>query len=221
MRSRTATFVAIACGLAAAWGVAAQQRELRREIGPLATAVVARSSLARGERVTGDAAGRYFAPRRVPAALLPAGAVRDPLELAGVTLAAELPAGAIVTRSHFASRRPASRAPRGQRRIAVDVRFAGGEAPAVGGRVDVIAAGESGGGFAELVLAGAEVLDVAPGATADATGRLALRVTLRQAARLLAARAGGAQLAVLERPPNEGAAVSPVLERLRGPAAGG
>ncbi len=232
MRGRTAVLVAIACGVVAAWGVATQQRELQREIGPLATAVVARGSHARGDRLTADAAQRDFARRQVPAALVPAGAVRDPLELAGVVLAAELPAGTIVTRSHLASRASAHRAVRGQRRVAVDVQFAGGIAPAVGSRVDVIAAGEAGGGFAELLLAGAEVLDAAPGAqapppdagTGDAAatdGRLILRVTLRQAARLLAARAGGAQLAALERPPSEGTAAPALLERLHGPGVGG
>lgn len=224
--------VAIACGAFAAYGVVTQQRAVRAQVGPQATAVVAIAALEGGVQLGPDEVAQGFALRHVPQALLPVGALRDPLELSGAVLAGPLAAGAIVTQVDLAGADGvAGRLRRGERSVSLPVAFVGGVAPSAGGRLDVIAAGEAGGGFAELVIAGAEALDVredevgaepaAEGADAadSATaplpgGTVTLRVTLRQAARLLAARAGGAKLAVLQRPAGDRRAGGAIIERL-------
>ncbi len=224
---RLMAVVAIVCGAIAAYGVAAQQQEVRARIGPQAVAVVARATIERTARLDAGFVEQSFARRPVPRTLLPDGALNDPLELIGAELVAPLPAGAIVTQSQLvaASGAAAGIGP-GERGVAVPVSFASGTPPVPGARLDVIAAGEAGGGFAELVIAGAETLavrdagvaaesDAAGGASSLPQGVVTLRVTVRQAARLLAARAGGASLTVLARPPGDRRVRGPVVERLR------
>lgn len=225
-RARLAPLAAVACGLAAAWGVNDQQRQVRAQIGPQVAAVVALAPLGRGDRIDGAAAESALGRRMVPRALVPDGALRDPLEAAGAVLAADIPTGAMLTQSQLATHGPGERIARpGERRVTLPVTFVDGAAPRPGDRVDLFAYGEAGGGFAELVIAGARVdlaQDVAQAPEEDAVGAgggpsgiVTMTVTLRQAARLLAARAGGASLGAVIRPPGDVESPGPILERLK------
>lgn len=229
-RMRVAPLMAVAFGLAAAWGVHDQQRQVRAQIGPQSAVVVALAPQRRGDRIDDTTANVAFERRMVPRNLIPDGALRDPLEMAGAVLAADVPAGTMLAQAHLVALGPGERTVRpGERRVTVPVEFVDGASPRPGDRVDVLASGESGGGFAELVLAGASVELAQDGGQAvdpeDAPtgggsgGSVTLTVTLRQAARLLAARAGGATLGVVIRPPGDDESPGPILERLQ--AAGG
>jgi Flp pilus assembly protein CpaB len=208
-----------------------QQRQVRAQIGPQQGVVVATRAFDAGTVIDLDALENGFVVRDAPQSLAPDDAVTDIDELSGATLAGPLPAGAILTRVQLTPESGATfRLRRGERGLVVPVAPVGGGVPTTGARVDVFAAGEAGGGFAELVVAGSEVLAVGevadpagdsgiPDDAAPETGgltvsiSLTLRVSLRQAARIMAAQAGGSRLAVIDRPRGERDA-GPVVERM-------
>lgn len=216
---KLAPLIAICCGVLAAYGVVQQQRSVRAQVGPLERVVVAANGFERGDKLDAALAERGFAVRSVPRSMLPDGPLVDPMQLIGATLAAPLARGAIVTERDVASpSRAEGGLEKGERQLRVPATLAGAADAQAGDRVDVLATGEAGGGFAELLLAGAELIAVDQDDAGADAAQVTLRVTLRQAARLLAARAGGATLALLARAPGDRAVSSPLLERLRGPA---
>lgn len=199
-RAAAALVCALACGIL----VQRQAGEAERAAGPQRPVLVARSEIERGTVFAARPA--QFEQRQIPRSLVPAGAIADPATLAGAELAVVLPAGAIVAQAYLAAAGgPARSLGVGERLIALAVRSNGDEPPVAGARVDVIAAGEQ--GVAELMLEGAEVALVG-----DAE-HVTLRVTLRQAVRLLAARAAGADFVLFERPSRDRRTFGQLIER--------
>lgn len=133
-----------------------------------------------------DSSGQAFArTRSFPAALAPADAISDPVELAGRAALIDLPVGAALAGWMFSgtAERSRFRLRAGERAVSVDValREAGGETRA-GSLVDLFASGIGGDQQTALLLSGAEVLAATPD---EAPGRSEL--TLRLAADQVAA----------------------------------
>lgn len=213
-RALALTVLALVLGVLAASDVAGREAALDRRLGPATVVVVARVDLPAGA-VLGP---RVLAVRRLPARYAPRAAFGRPAQLAGLTAAAPIPAGADVTTALV--RDPA----------AVPVEAAGGAAGVIrpgervaeviargdarlvgpGSRIDLLVTreGADGSGGTTLALEDAEVLAATPASAGEgASGReagaprvaLSLRVTLREAVALAAAQNFAKELRVLVR----------------------
>lgn len=201
--------LALVLGGLAAYNVAGREAELERRVGRLVDVVVARESIAAGERL----AVRSLAIRSVPERFAPAGTTGSPQAFVGRRAAVDVPAesdltAAMIVRDDAAAAGPAVR--RGER-VAEIVALGSPELVIPGSRVDVLVTPEpAGGGAGEAVLALEDVEVIAATAVAaeDASaGKAAagprvaasLRVTLRQAIYLAAAQDFARELRLLPR----------------------
>lgn len=201
--------LALVLGGLAAYNVAGREAELERRVGRLVDVVVARESIAAGERL----AVRSLAIRSVPERFAPAGTTGSPQAFVGRRAAVDVPAesdltAAMIVRDDAAAAGPAVR--RGER-VAEIVALGSPELVIPGSRVDVLVTPEpAGGGAGEAVLALEDVEVIAATAVAaeDAfAGKAAagprvaasLRVTLRQAIYLAAAQDFARELRLLPR----------------------
>lgn len=179
--------------------------------GPLHEVVVATRRLDAGKPLRPAAVAGSLETRRVPARFVPAGALRDPKEALGLTLAVDLPAGSYLLASQLAlprRRRPAHLAI-GTRRHPVQISVSGAEAllavgPARRGtKVDVIVTTEptgAGSGRTYVAATAIPLLDLGPGAEGPGPGGIAaatLALTRRQALRLIAAESTARKLTLL------------------------
>jgi pilus assembly protein CpaB len=195
--------LALACGGLAASQVRGRLREVEARVGPLVPALVARSDLDAGKRLS----RRLLEVRNVPARFVPPDALGAPEEAAGLRLAVPVAAGSYLTTGALAAERDRTRgeaalAP-GER--AVDVAVAGGdslrELTGPGARVDVLVTAR---GRTYLGLQDAELLGMRDGdAGGEASAVATLRVTLRQAVYLTAAQSFAREVRLLVRPPRE------------------
>jgi pilus assembly protein CpaB len=217
--------LAAAFGSLAASDVHRRERALDGALGPTVGIVVTRAPIARGEPFD---PGR-LALRRLPARYAPAGAVRDPSQLAGLRAAVDLTRGADVTATSAqdAAAGTAGATLRAGERAASVVAVGDAEAVTPGAHVDVIVTREDGDRHAgsELALEDVEVLDAGPEAAGDAPVgqdgpprvRATLRVSVRQAVFLAAAQSFAREIRLLVRAPSdrgrggEGTAVGPGL----------
>jgi pilus assembly protein CpaB len=170
-------FLSLALAVAATLALEAHLRKVEARTaaaGPGHDAVVATVAVARGSVLEPDALG----VRRVPETYLPPGAITSLSEAAGRTLAADVAAGEIVTRTRLASGGGpvASLVPPGLVALPVAAAFPPGTLVA-GDRVDVLATYPSR-PFAETVVEGAEVLAVTGTSVSDELGTTAASVML-------------------------------------------
>jgi pilus assembly protein CpaB len=196
--------LALACGGVAASQVGGRLREVEARVGPPARAVVARSDLEAGERLS----RRLLAVRSVPARFLPPDALGSADEAAGLRLAVPVAAGSYLTTGSLAAggdkRGSGAALAPGDR--AVDVAVAGGqslsELAEPGARVDVLVTAR---GRTYLALQDAELLGVRSSNEAEgaATTVATLRVSLREAVYLTAAQSFAREVRLLVRPPRE------------------
>jgi pilus assembly protein CpaB len=213
-RSLVLLSLALACGGLAASRVESRERQIEAAVGRLVPALVTRSDIAAGARLTGP----KLAVRQVPARFVPRDALAAPGEVAGQRLATALPAGSYVTASALDARAGRGQAEpgapiRGGER-STEVAVAGGEGLAgapPGTRVDVLVTTESrsgAGGRTYLALQDVELLGARPadagaagngGAGSHATTVASLRVTLRQAVYLTAAQSFAREIRLLVR----------------------
>jgi Flp pilus assembly protein CpaB len=176
------TFAAIFAALA----VLAALNALSASTGDGVAAVVAARTIAAGAAV----AESDLAVVRVPAAILPDGAITEVALAVGRTAVVSVPARAVLVPSALLD--PDARLPAGQ--VALPVRFGDAAAVAllrVGGRIDVLGAAESGSGYGVVA---ADVRVMAVTATADGgllggtqAPLVLLTVTSAQAAAITAA----------------------------------
>ena len=197
--------LALLLGGLAASDVAGREAKLKRGLGPSVPVVVAAHPLPGGRALrAGD-----LTVRQVPARFAPAGAVADPVELAGLRLAAAVPAGADVSSAAITTTAPADPgAPvRAGERVVDVVAVGSASSIHVGGRVDVLVTRDRGDGAAgrtQLALQDVEVLAAraVPAAAGDRPGehvQATLRVTLREAVYLAAAQSFARELRLLPR----------------------
>lgn len=147
--------------------------------------VVATADLSRGTTLS----GAMLRTMEVPDAYRPPGALSRPGDAAGRTLVADVAAGEAITATRLARGGPlAALVPAGLRAVPIAVPLHAG-ALRPGDRVDVLAAFAVGRGYAETVVAGAEVLRVLAGSEpAAGTVTVLLLVGPDDAERLVQAR---------------------------------
>jgi pilus assembly protein CpaB len=214
---------AICAGLAASI-TGGYARDVRAQIGPLTSVLVARTQIPRGTLLTPAKFSRYLAARYVPARFVPPRSLRLPADAVGLRTLVPIPAGSYLSAAELAS--PAARGGRTQaerlrgRRV-VEVAVAGAAAfqgaLRPGARVDVLITSERGQGGPRtyLALQRIEVADFRPAGeggtpTADTRESLAwLRVTLRQAVLLTAAQNFAHELRLVPRASDENRRYSP------------
>lgn len=228
-RRRAVLALSVACGVLAAVGAQQRLAASAESRGASVGVLVANSTLRRGETLDAPALAGRVAMRQMPAQLLPHGAVRAPDELLGRTPAVEIPAGAVLSSAFFQSLEGGVGAlRRGERAVSIVARV-GSDSVEAGVRVDVIASSNTRGGSAALLVEGAEVLEStadvvgdSPDAEGDALGgatQVQLRVSLRQAALLLAASNESTRLTLLLRPETDKTpvgSISVAVDRLFG-----
>jgi pilus assembly protein CpaB len=200
--------LALASGWIAASDVRSRERRARAGLGSFATALVARSDLKAGKRVTAPDLGL----RRVPARFLPPDALGATADALGLRAAVRIPRGAYVTASALASpsgsqdAAGAGLAP-GERALDVTVSNTGAaELGGPGARVDVlVTTGRDGAaGRTSLALQDVQLLGVRAGSGQESDQLLAtLRVTVRQAVYLTAAQNFAQEVRLLPRPAGE------------------
>lgn len=206
-RRRAAITLALAllCGWIAASDVRSKERRLQAGVGQLAPALVARSDLRAGERVS----GADLELRRLPVRFLPPDALRSTADAIGLRVAVPIPRAAYVTASALAtpsgSQDPAATAlAPGERALDVTVSNTGvDELGGPGARVDVlVTTGKDGGpGRTTLALQDVQLLGARQGTGQDSDKLIAtLRVTVRQAVYLTAAQNFAQEVRLLPRP---------------------
>jgi pilus assembly protein CpaB len=198
---------AAACAGLAASSVSGYTNEVRAQVGPVVSVVVARADVAGGTRITPDVAGRSLQQRRVPVRFVPSQAVGSISEAIGSRLAQSLHRGDYLSRNAFA---PAAgkrtEGDEGGRLVEVSVAGAGSLADALepGVHVDVLITTERGGGPGRtyLALQDAELVAFSGGGSGSETGKAnaTLRVSLRQAVLLTAAQNFARELRLVPRP---------------------
>jgi pilus assembly protein CpaB len=143
--------------------------------GPGGPVVVAASDLDRGTVLQPG----MVKVEDVPARFQPPGALADPAQVAGRTLAAEVAAGEAITATRLAppGGPVASLVPDGLRAVPVAVFLPPGTV-VPGDRVDVLATFATGQPYTETVVSGAEVLRVTAGAAPDDLGAAATLLLL-------------------------------------------
>jgi pilus assembly protein CpaB len=201
---------AAACAGVAASSVSRYTNQVRAQIGPTVSVVVARADLARGTAVTPDLARRALEERRVPVRFAPPQASTSLSEVIGHRLGEALRRGDYVGRASFggAAAQP-SPADEGGRLIELSVAGTGSLADVLepGARVDVLITtdGGSGGARTYLALQDAELVAFSGGGVADgAKASATLRVSLRQAVLLTAAQNFAREVRLVPRPPGDG-----------------
>ena len=184
--------LALVLGVLAASDVGRREAALARELAPLVDVVVATADLPAGKPVP---AARLDV-RRLPARWAPVGAAGSVGEVAGATLAVDVPAGGYVTAADLAAPEPAAGAGVRPGERAVEVVAAGSpELVVPGARVDVLVTRDGAG--TRLALQDVEVLAAAAAPQADGAAAAGahvaatLRTTARQAVYLTAAQATG------------------------------
>lgn len=196
--------LALVCGWVAASDVRSRERRLRSGLGPLATAVVARTDVKAGAPI----AAHDLELRSVPARFLPPDALGAASDAVGLRAAVPLPRGAYVTASALGAARgdgssDAGLAP-GERALDVTVSNTGAaELGGPGARVDVlVTTGKDGAaGRTTLALEDVQLLAVRQGAGQEPDKLVAtLRVTVRQAVYLTAAQNFAQEVRLLPRP---------------------
>jgi pilus assembly protein CpaB len=196
--------LALVSGWIAASDVRSREHKISAGLGPVATALVARSDIKAGKAVrAGD-----LALRTTPARFLPPDALRSSGDAFGLRAAVDIPRGSYVTASSLASpsgsdEDAASLAP-GERALDVTVsNTSTAELGGAGARVDVlVTTGRDGSaGRTKLALQDVQLLAMRPGAGQDSDKLVAtLRVTVRQAVYLTAAQNFAQEVRLLPRP---------------------
>jgi len=196
--------LSLVCGWIAASDIRSREHRLSAGLGGYVTALVARTDVKAGRRVT----GAELEPRRVPARFLPPDALRSSGDAIGLRAAVAIPRGAYVTASALAApdgveEGAAALAP-GER--ALDVTVSNGGAAELGGpgaRVDVlVTTGRDGSrGRTRLALQDVPLLGVRQGSGQDSDKLVAtLRLSVRQAVYLTAAQNFAQEVRLLPRP---------------------
>ena len=197
--------VALVSGWLAASDVRSRERRARAGLGPLTTALVARTDLKAGRRLVGPDVDL----RRVPVRFLPPDALRSAADALGLRAAVAIPRGAYVTASALASPSDsedasATRLAPGERALEVIVSNTGtDELGGTGARVDVLVttAKDGGKGRTRLALEDVQLLGVRPGPGQESDHLVAtLRLTVRQAVYLTAAQNFAQEVRLLPRP---------------------
>lgn len=225
--------LALACGSLAASDVRARLDRAEERVGPAVPVLVAGEDLPAGARLE-EAAGA-LSVRSVPARYVPADALADPAEAAGLRLAAPLRRGAYVTTGVVepGEEDPALGSPLrpGERALEVSVAGLGGAAGATpGARVDVIVTTEpraGGAGRTYVALEDVELLELRAGGSEGEDGAAAdppgaggagaggpaatLRLTSRQAVFLTAAQAFAREIRLVVRPPRDRRRTGPLV----------
>lgn len=219
-RSRSLALLGIAavCAGLASSMVGGYARDVRAQVGPLASVLVARTQIPRGRTLTPANISRYLALRRIPARFIPPRALRFPADAVGLRSLVPIAAGSYLSAAELASptgRDDASQPNRLHGRRVVEVTIAGAaafqSALRPGARVDVLITSERGPGAPRtyLALQRIELADFRPAAdgeaaTGDDRESLAwLRVTLQQAVLLTAAQNFARELRLVPRAAGE------------------
>jgi pilus assembly protein CpaB len=197
---------AAACAGLAASSVSRYTNDVRAQVGPLVSVVVARAEVSRGTAITPQVAGRSLEQRRVPARFAPRNAIGSVSEAIGSRLAWTLNRGDYVSSSSFATAAVGQAGgDDGSRLVEVSVAGAGSLADALhaGAHLDVLITTDSGGGRGHtyLALQDAELVAFSAGVGPDTAKAVAtLRVSLRQAVLLTAAQNFARELRLVPRP---------------------
>jgi pilus assembly protein CpaB len=206
--------LALVCGWLAASDVRSRERRVRAGLGTFTSALVARSDLEAGKRVTGP----DVQLRRVPARFVPPDSLRGATDAVGLRAAVAIPRGAYVTASALAtpigSDGPGGGLAPGER--ALDVTVSNTGAAGLGGpgaRVDVlVTTGKDGGaGRTRLALQDVQLLGVRRGSGEQSDRLVAtLRVTVRHAVYLTAAQNFAQEVRLLPRPAGDRGGSAPL-----------
>lgn len=202
-RRRAGALLALAllCGWLAASDVRSREQRIDAGLGGYVTALVARTDLKAGKRVS----AADVAPRSLPARFVPPDALRSSADAIGLRAAIPIPRGAYVTASTLAASDNAGTtlAP-GERALDVSVSNTGAaELGGAGARVDVlVTTGRDGTkGRTSLALQDVPLLAVRQGTGQESDKLVAtLRVTVRQAVYLTAAQNFAQEVRLLPRP---------------------
>jgi pilus assembly protein CpaB len=216
-RTRTLALFGLstACAGLAVSLVNGYSRDVRAQVGPLVPVLVARTEIARGERLTVERASSRLSIRRVPERFAPPSALRSPGDAIGLRAASAISAGDYVGHGNLVVAAPTvAPSTRAGARL-VDLPVAGGSAVRAllrpGARVDVLVTSEQaqGSGRTYLALQRIEFADIRPldqdgpaagGDTRRADSVATLRVTLRQAVLLTAAQNFAREVRLVPRP---------------------
>jgi pilus assembly protein CpaB len=198
---------AAACAGLAASSVSRYTNDVRAQVGPLVSVVMASEDLERGAVITPATAGA-LAIRRIPARFAPPRALGSVSDTVGYRLAVSLRRGDYVSDSALVEARGArTAANRGARVVEVSVAGAGSLAGALraGVHVDVLITTDQGGTARSYVaLQDAELLGFAPaggsGVSDEGKATATLRTSLRQAVLLTAAQNFARELRLVPRP---------------------
>lgn len=202
-RRRAGALLALAllCGWLAASDVRSREHRIDAGLGGYVTALVARTDLKAGKRVS----AADVAARSLPARFVPPDALRSSADAIGLRAAIPIPRGAYVTASTLAASDNAGTtlAP-GERALDVSVSNTGAaELGGAGARVDVlVTTGRDGTkGRTSLALQDVPLLAVRQGTGQESDKLVAtLRVTVRQAVYLTAAQNFAQEVRLLPRP---------------------
>lgn len=202
-RRRAGALLALAllCGWLAASDVRSREQRIDAGLGGYVTALVARTDLKAGKRVS----AADVAARSLPARFVPPDALRSSADAIGLRAAIPIPRGAYVTASALAASDNAGTtlAP-GERALDVSVSNTGAaELGGAGARVDVlVTTGRDGTkGRTSLALQDVPLLAVRQGTGQESDKLVAtLRVTVRQAVYLTAAQNFAQEVRLLPRP---------------------
>lgn len=202
-RRRAGALLALAllCGWLAASDVRSREQRIDAGLGGYVTALVARTDLKAGKRVS----AADVAARSLPARFVPPDALRSSADAIGLRAAIPIPRGAYVTASTLAASDNAGTtlAP-GERALDVSVSNTGAaELGGAGARVDVlVTTGRDGTkGRTSLALQDVPLLAVRQGTGQESDKLVAtLRVTVRQAVYLTAAQNFAQEVRLLPRP---------------------
>jgi pilus assembly protein CpaB len=202
---------AAACAGLAASSVSRYTNEVRAQVGPVVSVVVARAEVPSGTAITPDVARRSLDERRVPVRFAPPQALASISAAIGYRLAVELRRGDYVSQASLAAAEKHAGADEGGRLVEVSVAGAGSLADVLepGAHVEVLITTDTGAGPGPgrtyLALQDAELVSFSgadPGAE-TAKARATLRVSLRQAVLLTAAQNFARELRLVPRPAGE------------------
>jgi Flp pilus assembly protein CpaB len=171
---RRARAIAFGCAALACAGLAAAMTggyrgDVRSELGPLRSVVVARARIPAHEAIRADDVPKLLEVRRVPDRFAPAGALAIPTQAIGRAAAVAIPPGSYVLAAQLRAPRPdkgdSGGVSVGRGRDPVEIAVSGAEALAAGGRdpegqrVDVVVTTEPGpgGGSGRTYVAAAKV----------------------------------------------------------------
>jgi pilus assembly protein CpaB len=203
---------ATVCAGLAASAVNSYTNDVRAQVGPLVPVVVSRTDIEEGKLISARSAREYLTERRVPARFVPPSALRAASAAVGYRTLISLRPGDYVTEGSLGERdgnrrSPAPSALAGGRLVEVPVAGAETIAPALrpGARVDILITTDRGAVSprTRLALQRVELVDFRPaaqaGASEDRSATATLRVTLRQAVLLTAARNFARELRLVPR----------------------